>query len=221
MNKSPSEPAVASNQFVIADATRCIGCNTCMASCSQEHRQVGLQDAPRLQVMRNERDSAPVMCHQCEDAPCAQVCPVNAITRQDNAIQLNENLCVSCKLCGIACPFGAIRFSGSRPVAIPRDCNTSKALPAPADPRPLSGFLDCVPGLRAVAVKCDLCSFSSEGPACVRTCPTNAITLVTAGSMRHASELKRINAMNAFDQDAQLFSQPNLSAGSSLREPKP
>lgn len=65
---------------------------------------------PRLRVMLNEKESAPQLCHHCEDAPCAVVCPVNAITRVDGAVQLNESLCVSCKLCGIACPFGAIEF---------------------------------------------------------------------------------------------------------------
>lgn len=186
----------AMNQYIIADPKRCIGCNTCMASCSQEHQRHGLQSAPRLQVMRNRLDSAPVMCHQCEDAPCAQVCPVNAIHRENHAIHLNESLCVSCKLCGIACPFGAISFSGSAPLAIPRDCNSAKALPAPPPPRAVSPFLDCVPGLRAVAVKCDLCSFSSEGPACIRTCPTQAITLVTAQLAEKASQQKRLNAIS-------------------------
>ena len=100
------------NRFVIADSTLCIGCHTCEAACSETHRQHGLQSMPRLRVMLNEKESAPQLCHHCEDAPCATVCPVNAITRVDGAVQLNESLCVSCKLCGIACPFGAIEFSG-------------------------------------------------------------------------------------------------------------
>ncbi|EPC0926267.1 TPA: 4Fe-4S binding protein, partial [Klebsiella pneumoniae] len=112
------------NRFVIADSTVCIGCRTCEAACSETHRQHGLQAMPRLQVMRNEKESAPQMCHHCEDAPCATVCPVNAIQRVDGAVQLNESLCVSCKLCGIACPFGAIEFSGSRPLDIPANANT-------------------------------------------------------------------------------------------------
>ena len=90
------------NRFVIADSTLCIGCHTCEAACSETHRQHGLQSMPRLKVMLNEKESAPQLCHQCEDAPCATVCPVNAINRVDGAVQLNESLCVSCKLCGIA-----------------------------------------------------------------------------------------------------------------------
>jgi len=186
------------NQYVIADPRSCIGCNTCMVSCSQEHQRYGLQSAPRLQVVRNRLDSAPVMCHQCEDAPCAQVCPVNAIKRENNAIALNESLCISCKLCGIACPFGAITFAGSLPQAIPHNCHTPKALPAPRAPRAVSPMLDCVPGIRAVAVKCDLCSFSPDGPACVKTCPTQAITLVTPDLQHAVSQQKRLNAMAVF-----------------------
>lgn len=196
------------NRFIIADPKLCIGCNTCMASCSTEHRLLGLQALPRLQVIRNAQDSAPVMCHQCEDAPCAQVCPVNAIRHQDDAIVLNESLCVSCKLCGIVCPFGAIGFGGSTPQAIPADCNTPLALPAPRPPRPISMFLDCQPGVRAVAVKCDLCAFSAEGPACIRTCPTQAIRLVTDHEVRLASEQKRRNAMLALNADLPLVSSP-------------
>ncbi len=59
------------NRFVIADSTLCIGCHTCEAACSETHRQHGLQSMPRLKVMLNEKESAPQLCHQCEDAPCA------------------------------------------------------------------------------------------------------------------------------------------------------
>ncbi|AGO56971.1 formate hydrogenlyase subunit 2 [Serratia plymuthica 4Rx13] len=196
------------NRFLIADAKLCMGCNTCMASCATEHRLAGLQALPRLRVMRNARDSAPVMCRQCEDAPCVQVCPVNAITHQDNAIVLNESLCVSCKLCGIACPFGAIGFGGSVPLAIPGDCQTALAPPPPASARPVSAFLDCQPGVRAVAVKCDLCAFSPDGPACIRTCPTNAIRLVADHDVRQASERKRRNAMQALAAELPFVSPP-------------
>ena len=179
------------NRFVIADPSVCIGCRTCEAACSENHRRVGLQSMPRLQVVRNDKESAPQLCHHCEDAPCAGVCPVNAITRVDGAVQLNESLCVSCKLCGIACPFGAIEFSGSRPLDIPANTNSPKALPAPPAPARVSSLLDWIPGVRAIAVKCDLCQFDEQGPACVRTCPTGALIQVDSRDIDRASRRKR------------------------------
>jgi formate hydrogenlyase subunit 2 len=119
--------------------------------------------------------------------PCAAVCPVNAIHRVDGAVQLNESLCVSCKLCGIACPFGAIEFSGSRPLDIPANANTPGA-PAPPAPARVSSLLDWVPGVRAIAVKCDLCHFDEQGPACVRPArPKRCCWWISAISPRPAS----------------------------------
>ncbi|MBW9707702.1 4Fe-4S dicluster domain-containing protein [Escherichia coli] len=195
------------NRFVIADSTLCIGCHICEAACSETHRQHGLQSMPRLRVMLNEKESAPQLCHHCEDAPCAVVCPVNAITRVDGAVQLNESLCVSCKLCGIACPFGAIEFSGSRPLDIPANANTPKAPPAPPAPARVSTLLDWVPGIRAIAVKCDLCSFDEQGPACVRMCPTKALHLVDNTDIARVSKRKRELTFNTDFGDLTLFQQ--------------
>lgn len=182
------------NRFIVADASRCIGCHTCEAACAEAHRQVGLQSLPRLQLMQSYHDSAPQTCRHCEDAPCASVCPVNAIRHTGDAIQLNESLCVSCKLCAIACPFGAIGVAGSRPVGIPPQVITPLAPEPPAAAPAVSPLLDWVPGIRAVAVKCDLCHFSPEGPACVKVCPTRALQLLTPQVVSGASERKRRQA---------------------------
>ncbi|KFZ37014.1 formate hydrogenlyase [Shewanella mangrovi] len=179
------------NRFVIADPSLCFGCNTCMAACSEAHKQQGLQREPRLVVMRTADDSAPQMCHQCEDAPCATVCPVNAIRHEDEAIVLNESLCIGCKLCAIACPFGAISLSGSKPVDMADDVSTSLAAPAPRPALPVSPLLDWRVGVRSVAVKCDLCSFRAEGPACIETCPTGAIVMVSDQALAQAGQRKR------------------------------
>ena len=55
--------------FVIANPQRCLGCFTCMAACSVEHQQQGLQARPRLQITYSPVGTMPVQCHQCEDAP--------------------------------------------------------------------------------------------------------------------------------------------------------
>ncbi|EIO7585147.1 4Fe-4S dicluster domain-containing protein [Escherichia coli] len=166
------------NRFVIADSTLCIGCHTCEAACSETHRQHGLQSMPRLRVMLNEKESAPQLCHHCEDAPCA-----------------------------VVCPFGAIEFSGSRPLDIPANANTPKAPPAPPAPARVSTLLDWVPGIRAIAVKCDLCSFDEQGPACVRMCPTKALHLVDNTDIARVSKRKRELTFNTDFGDLTLFQQ--------------
>jgi len=48
-------------------------------------------------------------CRKCEDSPCIIVCPQEALEKNKNGIvQRNNNLCIGCKSCAIACPFGTI-----------------------------------------------------------------------------------------------------------------
>ena len=47
---------------------------------------------------------------------------------------------------------------------------------------------------KKVANKCDLCIGNPGGPACVRVCPTEALTLVTEEELGGAMELKRMEA---------------------------
>ncbi|MBG3013373.1 4Fe-4S dicluster domain-containing protein [Proteus faecis] len=187
------------NRFVIAEPQRCIGCNTCMAACSEVHQAVGLQAHPRLTVVKVEDQTAPMLCRHCEDAPCARVCPVNAITHEDNMIFLNESLCIGCKLCGLVCPFGAITPSGSKPVNLPAVFEhfvpEDMLADVPASLPTTNPFLAWNVGIRAIAVKCDLCAFSDEGPACVNVCPTDALHLVEEDKLEEQMKTRRLDSV--------------------------
>jgi len=70
------------NRFIIADASKCIGCRTCEVACVVSHHDT--QDCasltpqnflPRIHVIKGVNVSTATMCRQCEDAPCASVCP--------------------------------------------------------------------------------------------------------------------------------------------------
>lgn len=53
--------------------------------------------------------SVPIVCQQCSVAACMEVCPVSAISKNEytGAMLVDHNRCLRCKMCTIACPFGA------------------------------------------------------------------------------------------------------------------
>lgn len=180
------------NRFVLADSRRCIGCYACVAGCVETHRAAGLQAYPRLYIIHSPEGTMPVQCRHCEFPACAAVCPVKAITIRGDSVALNEGLCIGCKMCAIACPFGAI-IPGGTPV--PKfEFNVGQYTyvntPYETDPMYLREFaleerlslLNFSAGQKTVAVKCDLCWFSSSGPACVIACPHRALRLVDGTS---------------------------------------
>ncbi|PKD25145.1 4Fe-4S dicluster domain-containing protein [Aeromonas hydrophila] len=204
------------NRFVIADPKLCIGCGTCMAACSEVHKAQGLQQAPRLTVMRHEQATMPVQCRHCDDAPCSKVCPVEAIRQTGDCVQLNESLCIGCNLCAVACPFGAIQSGGSRPVAVATSYDTYIPSSIRSSYPSTSAGLRCFgedllswePGVRSIAVKCDLCEFRADGPACVDACPSQALKLVNDGDTERAARIRRQQAADTNPQGASAFSAP-------------
>ena len=68
------------NRFIMADASKCIGCRTCEVACvvSPRSRIAPLTPdtfLPRIHVIKGVNISTAAICRQCEDAPCANVCP--------------------------------------------------------------------------------------------------------------------------------------------------
>lgn len=49
------------------------------------------------------------ICRKCEEAPCVNACPKEALEREpDGTIKRWTMRCISCKSCSLACPFGTI-----------------------------------------------------------------------------------------------------------------
>lgn len=96
------------------DATLCTGCRVCEVVCSLSKSKEGVVNPVKARVkvfkVDTEGIDIPVMCQQCEDALCMDVCPVNALQRDSKtgAIVVREETCVGCRACTLVCPYGAI-----------------------------------------------------------------------------------------------------------------
>ena len=79
-----------------------------LENCQVEGVDLNLQGEGAFKTIR-ELATFKFTCRKCKDAPCIAVCPVEALERDDNdVIKRSSNLCVGCKSCVIACPFGTI-----------------------------------------------------------------------------------------------------------------
>ena len=93
----------------------CTGCHLCLLGCSFRHEDVFSEALSRLKVRADEARwlFEPVVCRQCEDAPCMAACPVEAISRDasTNAVLLDPDACTGCQACVVACRYDAIVFN--------------------------------------------------------------------------------------------------------------
>ncbi|MCK4787038.1 MAG: 4Fe-4S dicluster domain-containing protein, partial [Desulfobacteraceae bacterium] len=54
----------------------------------------------------DEMTTYPVRCNQCLEAPCVKVCPTGATQqREDGIVWVDQDKCVGCRYCVIACPY--------------------------------------------------------------------------------------------------------------------
>jgi protein NrfC len=102
----------ASEGYLVYDSKKCIGCTTCMLSCSLVHEGFQNLSLARIQIMQdsfgkfpNDLKMAP--CRQCKMPVCVDQCPVGAAyvdSANGNVRRIDSKKCIGCKTCLKMCP---------------------------------------------------------------------------------------------------------------------
>jgi len=164
-----AEEAKLSPQAVgmLYDATRCIGCQTCVVACTKANdltpdiRRDQLHQGPgdlnsytktiiKLYKSTDGKEFSYVkqQCMHCIDPACAAACMFGGLKKdaKTGAVTWNGSLCVGCRYCEIACPFNVPKFGWE--------------------------------GFNPKIVKCEFCKerlAKGEQPACTEVCPKKAV----------------------------------------------
>jgi anaerobic selenocysteine-containing dehydrogenase/Fe-S-cluster-containing dehydrogenase component len=192
------------------DMDRCIGCSACVAACYAENN-IGIVGEKRiiegremawLQIQRYQdpADMArhtflPMMCQQCDNAPCEAVCPVYAPHHNKEGIN-NQiyNRCIGTRYCAQNCPYKVRRFNWfdwERPEPLPMQLNPNVTVRSKGVMEKCSFCIQRIKTAHNVAKNQKRAIRDGEVvPACVQTCPTGA--LVFGSLLDKASRVSRL-----------------------------
>lgn len=100
----------------------CIDCEQCMSACVKTNKVPEYGYRTRILTRRYRRaidkpaEFIPVLCNQCNDAPCTRACPTKATYKNpDNGIvMMDDKKCIGCKSCMLACPYDARYFNAEK-----------------------------------------------------------------------------------------------------------
>lgn len=172
MTMLPKPVPGAKKLGLVIDLDTCVGCHACAVNCKEwntggeagilpDYDKYGTQPDGvwfnRIHSYESGKGSAcrtvnlPRSCLHCEDALCVTVCPTGASYKraEDGIVLIDTDICIGCKLCSWACPYGAREFDEE--VGVMRKCTL------------------CIDRIENK----DLPEAERE-PACVATCPSRA-----------------------------------------------
>jgi Fe-S-cluster-containing dehydrogenase component len=165
---SEETPAVPPEAVgLLYDATRCVGCQSCVAACARANNEAMNASSQKLYQIAYDLNSTTrniiklyrpadgksysyvkQQCMHCVDPACVAGCMFKGLKKdaKTGVVSWNSKLCVGCRYCEIACPYHIPKFQWE--------------------------------GYNPRIVKCELCKerlARGDQPACSSVCPVHAV----------------------------------------------
>lgn len=157
----------ADDRAMLIDLTRCVGCGRCVTACKMENDLEWREDQPALgpdaalassnwSIVKSfgragvdgESRYTKRQCMQCLEPACASVCFVKALKKTPGGpVTYDPDVCVGCRYCLMACPFGVPTFAWDQTFGRVEKCDF-----------------------------CESRALRGQPTACSEACPTGAIT---------------------------------------------
>ena len=122
---------------LLYDATKCIGCKACVSACREAnglepdtswgggkyHAPVDLSARAKTVIKLyddgTQSSFMKAQCMHCIDPACASACMLGAFKKREfGIVTYDVDLCIGCRYCEVACPYGVPKFEWSK--ALPR-----------------------------------------------------------------------------------------------------
>ena len=150
--------------LLVLDLERCTRCDECTKACADTHDGVTrlVRDG-----LRFDKYLVASSCRSCMDPYCLVGCPVDAIHRNGNSLEIEiEDYCIGCGLCANNCPYGNINMHGFPKTEVDASGRSKKVYQEVGGKR--------LPVIQQRATTCDLCRSVDGRPSCVYACPHEA-----------------------------------------------